>query len=106
MSKLEQLIQELCPDGVKYKTVRECICSLKTGLNPRTNFKLNEPGSDIPYITGKDIFDNCINIGERTDRITRNALDLINKRAGLESGLILFASTGTGTVGRMAIVNN
>ena len=38
--------------------------------------------------------------------ITESALTLINKRANLSKGLLLFASTGTGTVGRMAIVDD
>ena len=88
----------------EWRTLGTVIISLKTGLNPRQNFSLNENGSNLPYITGKDIYDNAINVTERTDRITTDALTLINKRANLESGLLLFASTGTGTVGRMAII--
>ena len=88
----------------EWQTLGTVIISLKTGLNPRQNFSLNENGSNLPYITGKDIYDNAINVTERTDRITTDALALINKRANLESGLLLFASTGTGTVGRMAII--
>ena len=88
----------------EWRTLGTVIISLKTGLNPRQNFSLNENGSNLPYITGKDIYDNAINVTERTDRITTDALALINKRANLESGLLLFASTGTGTVGRMAII--
>ena len=84
--------------------VEEVIISLKTGLNPRQNFSLNSSGSCFPYITGKDIYNNKINITSRTDRITKEALVLINKRANLEKGLLLFASTGTGTVGRMSII--
>ena len=91
---------------VEKKSLRDIIISLKTGLNPRSNFVLNNPGSNIPYITGKDIFENRINITEKTDMIDINALNLINKRACLENNLLLFASTGTGTVGRMAIINN
>lgn len=92
--------------SLEWKTIEEVIISLKTGLNPRQNFSLNEEGSIFPYITGKDIFDNNINVTDRTDKITPTALELINKRAKLESGLLLFASTGTGTVGRMAIIHN
>ena len=84
--------------------VSDIIYSLKTGLNPRQNFKLNVGGT-IPYITGKDIYSNSVNISERTDRITEEALQLINRRAALQPGLLLFVSTGTGTVGRMAIVH-
>lgn len=36
--------------------------------------------------------------------INDKTIMLINKRACLESGLLLFASTGTGTVGRMAVI--
>lgn len=88
-----------------WKAVGDVIMSLKTGLNPRQNFKLNDGGS-LPYITGKDIFGNRINVTERTDKITEDALFLINKRAQLEKGDVLFASTGTGTVGRMAVIED
>jgi type I restriction enzyme S subunit len=88
-----------------WKSVGDLIISLKTGLNPRQNFKLNVGGS-LPYITGKDIFRNRVNITERTDKITEDALCLINKRAQLEKGDVLFASTGTGTVGRMAVIED
>ena len=86
------------------KPLKDLIVSLKTGLNPRTNFKLNTPESNIPYITGKDIYDNVINVTSATDMIDEKARDLINKRACLEGNILLFASTGTGTVGRMAYV--
>lgn len=84
----------------------DVIISLKTGLNPRKNFKLNTPDSCCPYITGKDIFNNKVNVTSRTDEIAIDAVALINKRACIETDDLLFASTGTGTVGRMAIVED
>ena len=90
---------------VEWKKIDDIIISLKTGLNPRANFVLNTPESKIPYITGKDIFENRINVSDKTDMIDKKALRLINKRACLDDNLLLFASTGTGTVGRMAIVD-
>lgn len=90
-------------DGEK-RYIEDCIEYLKTGLNPRTNFKLNTPDSILPYVTGKDIFNNRIEITDKTDKITIEAEILINRRANIEVGNILFASTGTGTVGRMAYV--
>lgn len=92
--------------GVVFITVEDALVSLNTGLNPRKNFKLNEVGSDLPYITGKDVFDNKINVSERTDRINQETVTLINRRAHIENGDVMFVSTGTGTVGRMAIVEN
>ena len=88
-----------------FVTINECIEHLKTGLNPRTNFKLNVDGADCAYVTGKDIYHNSINISERTDLITAEAVGLINKRAKLQDNVLLFASTGTGTVGRMALID-
>ena len=84
MSKLHELIATLCPNGINYKPVGECIVSLKTGLNPRQNFKLNTPDSNIPYITGKDVYNDTINVSERTDKINSEALKLINRRACLD----------------------
>lgn len=86
--------------------LKELIVSLKTGLNPRSNFQLNTPESTIPYITGKDIYGNIINVTSLTDLIDTKARDLINKRACLEGNILLFASTGTGTVGRMAYIED
>ena len=56
------------------------------------------------YITGKDVFNHKINVSNRTDLISADVVDLINKRAKLEDDLLMFASTGTGTVGRMTYV--
>lgn len=88
-----------------WMSVGDTIQSLKTGLNPRQSFKLNV-GGDKPYITGKNIYNNSINVSEKTDLITDDVISLINKRACLATGDVLFASTGTGTVGRMAVVDN
>ena len=89
----------------KIETIGENIEWLKTGLNPRQNFKLNEPEANCFYITGKDIFNNRVNVTEKTDKITQNTVLLINKRANLQDNILLFASTGTGTVGRMAVID-
>ena len=94
------------PLTLSYFFIKDVISSLKTGLNPRQNFKLNEEGSSLPYITGKDIYGNKINISTKTDLISKTTVELINKRACIENDDLLFASTGTGTVGRMAIVTN
>ncbi len=91
---------------IEWKKLGEVIMSLKTGLNPRQNFKLNTPASICSYVTGKDVYGNAINITDRTDKIEPQVVALINRRACIENGDVLFASTGTGTVGRMALVSN
>lgn len=105
MSKIAKLIKQKCPEGVEYKSIKDVIQSLKTGLNPRQNFVLNANGADLYYVTGKDIQNNSINVSERTDLVSQDVVNLINKRANLEVNDVLFVSTGTGTVGRMAVIN-
>ena len=99
-----QLLDFTGREDVEWKTLGECIISLKTGLNPRQNFKLDQEDSILPYVTGKDIVNNGIYTSEKTNKISIEAEKIINKRACLEVGNLLFASTGTGTVGRMAII--
>ncbi len=96
-------ISDITPS--EWMAVGEVIVSLKTGLNPRQNFKLNV-GGIRPYITGKDIYNNSINVSGKTDLITDDVVSLINRRACLATNDVLFASTGTGTVGRMAVVES
>lgn len=38
MSKLDDMIKTLCPDGVEYVKLGEVIKSINTGLNPRRFF--------------------------------------------------------------------
>lgn len=103
MSKLEKLIEELCPDGVEYKKLGEVILSLNTGLNPRKFFKLNTEDARNYYVTIREIQNNSICFTEKTDRINDEAMILCNKRSNLEIGDILFS--GTGTIGETAIIN-
>lgn len=54
MTKLDELIQELCPDGVKYKALGE-ICKLVTGATPsKTNAAYWENGT-IPWMSSGEV---------------------------------------------------
>ena len=103
MSKLDELIKELCPNGVEYKELGEVLVSLNTGLNPRKFFRLNTEDATNYYVTIREIQKNRIQFSDKTDRINQEALILCNKRANLEKGDILFS--GTGTIGEVAIVD-
>lgn len=102
MSRLQELIDELCPDGVEYKKLGEVIISLNTGLNPRKFFRLNTEDATNYYITIREIKDGKIVPTEKTDRINDEALKLCNNRSNLEIGDILFS--GTGTIGETAVI--
>lgn len=104
MAKIDELLKELCPDGVEWKTIQNSIVSLTTGVNPRKHFVLNNEDSCFYYITGKNLSSNKINIDQSTDKVDANALTLINKRAKLSDDILLFSCAGT--VGKIAYVES
>ena len=89
-------------DGVEMKTLGEVLISLKTGLNPRNNFVLNSSESANYYITVRELGMFNIKPIYKTDKVSDEALKLINNRSNLEEGDVLFS--GTGTIGRTALV--
>lgn len=102
MSKIDELIAQYCPEGVEYLKIEDVIISLKTGLNPRKNFKLNTEDAKNYYVTVREIVGNSIRFHDKTDKVNDDGLRLINNRSKLEKDDILFS--GTGTIGRVALV--
>lgn len=86
-----------------WKTLGEIILHLRTGLNPRENFKLNTPDAENFYITVRELSGTSIEITDSTDKINNDALKIINNRSKLKIGDILFS--GTGTIGKTAIIS-
>lgn len=106
MSKIDELLKN---EKIEWKRLGEkdvCI-SIATGLNPRKNFKLNDPSNGELtswYITTKDYSSNEVIefVDGKTARITEKARKLINKRSKLQINDILFSAVGT--VGKVAFV--
>lgn len=49
MSRLDELIQELCPDGVAYKTLNE-ICNISAGGDvPKDTFSKKEISRELEF---------------------------------------------------------
>ena len=103
MSKLDDLINRLCPNGVEYKSVEHVTKSICTGLNPRQNFRLNTEDATDYYVTVKEFTTGKIKFTDKTDKISKSANILIQKRSNLEKGDILLS--GIGTIGKVAIVD-
>ncbi len=80
----------------------DTLLSLKTGLNPRKNFKLNTDNADNYYITVRELSGVNVDFLPQTDKVSSEALLLINNRSNLEVGDVLFS--GTGTIGKTAII--
>ena len=103
MSRLEELIQEYCPDGVEYKTIGSVTKSINIGINPRKFFKLNPDNATCFYVTVRELNGlQGVKQYEKTDKILLDAVKIINSRANIEKGDILFSNTGT--VGKLALV--
>ena len=103
MSKLDELIKELCPNGCEYRALEEITKSITIGVNPRNFFKLNPPNADCFYVTVRELNGLAgVKQYEQTDKIDKQAVDFIEKRSNIETGDILFSNTGT--VGKMALV--
>ncbi len=84
------------------KTFDEVVLFARTGLNPRTNFKLGN--GDNKYITIKNIHNNEIIIDDNTDVVDDRAIELIHKRSQIKKGDILFCSIGR--LGDMYIIED
>ena len=104
MSKIEQLIKRLCPNGVKYYTLEDIVKEVNIGINPRKFFKLNPIDAVGFYVTVRELNGlSGVKQYEKTDTINEEAIKIINERAHIEKGDILFSNTGT--VGKLALVN-
>lgn len=90
-------------EGWEEKRVGDVIDYLRTGLNPRTHFKLNTPGADGYYITVRELKGFAIEPDNKTDRVNAAAIKRINERSNLKIGDVLFS--GTGTIGKTALVS-
>ena len=98
---LEKLLDGV---AVEWKSLNDVIISLKTGLNPRQNFQLNTTDAEGYYVTVREIQAGKVTFLNKTDRVNKKALDLINNRSNLDAGDLLFS--GTGTVGRTAVIES
>ena len=104
MSRIDDLIAKHCPNGVGFKNIGDVIIALRTGLNPRSNFKLNTANAVGYYVTVRELDGWKVNFLDKTDRIDDAALKIINNRSRLKVGDILFS--GTGTIGRTALIES
>lgn len=95
MSKLQELIQELCPDGVEYKKLGEVAKVTSGSSAPQTNSDFSKTGT--PFCRTSDVgkvhlsvdFDNI------SDRITDSAA---KKMTLMPKGTILIPKSGASTL--------
>ena len=90
----------LIPKGWRVVSLNEMTSKFGTGLNPRNNFKLGE-GNNY-YVTIKNMGNNRVYLDDKCDKVTDEAIEIINKRSKLQAGDLLFS--GIGTIGRVALI--
>ena len=97
MSKLEELIQELCPDGVEYKKLDE-ICIIQNGYTPSKKILEFWENGNIPWFRMEDIR-NCGHIlNDAIQHITKEGV----RGKVFPANSIIFATTAT--VGEHALI--
>ncbi|BAG13521.1 restriction endonuclease subunit S [Candidatus Endomicrobiellum trichonymphae] len=80
------------PYDWKVNKFNRIIIRVSTGLNPRNNFKLGD--GDCYYVTIKNFKKGKLFLDEKCDRMTKEALNIINERSDLKIDDILFSSIG------------
>jgi type I restriction enzyme S subunit len=92
----------MCPSGVEKYAINDVVVSIRSGLNPRQNFKFDSKATNF-YVTVKEISSGKIKLSNKTDKIDDDAINVIQRRSGLEVDDVLFS--GIGTIGKVAIVD-
>lgn len=97
MSRLDDLIQEYCPDGVEYKTLSE-IFDTRNGYTPSKSNKENWTNGEIPWFVMEDI--------RKSGNILSNSIHHVSKQ-GVKGNLfpensIIVATSAT--IGEHALI--
>lgn len=98
MKSLETLIQELCPDGVEFKTMEE-VFEIRNGYTPSKNNPDFWEGGTIPWFRMEDIRQNGRILSDAIQHITPSAI----KGKGLFPANSIIIAT-TATIGEHALV--
>ena len=99
MSKLEELIEQLCPDGVEYRTTKDIRID-SFWLMPATPNFISE---GVPYITSKNIKDGIIDFND-VKYISIDDYQAISNNRKIEVNDLLV--TMIGTIGEAAFVQS
>ena len=97
MSRLEELIQELCPNGVEYKTIEE-LCEVQNGYTPSKKISEYWDNGDFPWLRMEDIRANGKELSDSIQHVNLAGV----KGKGFPAYSIIFATTAT--IGEHALI--
>ena len=100
MSKLDELLRELCPDGVEYKKLGEIATKITDGMHNLPN----GAGTDgaYPILSAQNINNGIIDINA-SKWVSREIFEIENRRTNVQKGDVLL--TIVGAIGRVAVVD-
>ena len=99
MTKLEQLIEQLCPDGVEHKSLACITTNITDGMHSLPNKIVTN--SAYPILSAQNI--NYGKIDFITNKyVSKETYDKENKRTNVRTGDVLL--TIVGAIGRVAVV--
>lgn len=96
-SKLEELIEKFCPNGVEYRELGE-ICNIRNGYTPKKNEKKFWDNGAIPWFKLEDIRLNGNVLKDSIQKVTKDAI----KNELFEKDSIIISTTAT--IGVLAII--
>lgn len=99
MSKLDELIRELCPNGVEYKNLKEIAVKISDGSHSPPRAAVD--GKRFPMISAQNINEGKISL-EDVRWISEEDFLKEDKRTSVERGDVLI--TIVGAIGRTAVV--
>ena len=99
MSRIQELIKEMCPNGVKYKAVKE-ICLDNFWIMPATP---NYIESGIPYITSKNIRNGIVDFTNVKYISNEDYENIAHNRPIQENDFLI---SMIGTIGEVGIVRH
>ena len=98
MAKIDELLKELCPDEVEWKTIKE-LFETRNGYTPSTKNSSFWTNGDIPWFKMEDIRDKGHILADAYSHITKSAL----KGKGLfKANSIILATSAT--IGEHALI--
>ena len=97
MSKLDDLIQKLCPDGVEYKTLSE-VFDTRNGYTPSKKEKNFWENGTIPWFRMEDIRENGGILDKATQYVSQEAV----KGSPFPANSIIVATSAT--IGEHALI--
>ena len=99
MSRIDELVQELCPDGVEYKTTADVKIDSFWLMPATPNYVM----SGVPYITSKNVKNNQIDFDDVRYIIQEDYINISANRSVRKNDLLI---TMIGTIGEAAFVGD